>query len=269
MQLKIEGLKKPLYEERHKIISGEIKEFPGAKEKFEARHKKLELECANIVSKDDKEGEDKKDTEPVPVDVTYLKDVAGIPDFWFKAIKNNKIFSDSIKEKDEEILKHVKNIETERAFEEEDILTARFYFEKNEFFSNEVLTTKLHYEKGEDRDIKKIEGCEINWNEGKDVTKKKTKKKQKNKKTGETRTIVKTVDADSFFNIFKSREKQDGMESEEEAEFMDKMDEAMNIIEDFEDLMVPDGLEYYLGMNEDFDDGDDSDDDNDDGSEGD
>jgi nucleosome assembly protein 1-like 1 len=38
--------------------------------------------------------------------------------------------------------------------------------------------------------------------EGKDPTKKKIKKKQKHKKTGETRTVVKTVDADSFFNIF-------------------------------------------------------------------
>ena len=37
--------------------------------------------------------------------------------------------------------------------------------------------------------------------EGKDTTKKKIKKKQKHKKTGETRTVVKTVDADSFFNI--------------------------------------------------------------------
>jgi len=56
-------------------------------------------------------------------------------------------------------------------------LTAKFYFEKNEFFTNEVLETKVYYEKGEERAVKKIEGCEINWVEGKDVTKKKTKKK--------------------------------------------------------------------------------------------
>ena len=50
--------------------------------------------------------------------------------------------------------------------------------------------------------LKEVKGTAIEWMEGKDPTKKKIKKKQKHKKTGETRTVVKTVDADSFFNIF-------------------------------------------------------------------
>jgi len=33
----------------------------------------------------------------------------------------------------------------------------------------------------------------------------------------------------------------------------DKMDQVQQTVEDFHDLLVPDALEYYLGLNEDFD----------------
>lgn len=52
----------------------------------------------------------------------------------------------------------------------------------------------------------KTVGTTINWNEGKDLTKKEVKKKQKNKKTGQNRVINKVVDADSFFNFFRTIE---------------------------------------------------------------
>jgi len=41
--------------------------------------------------------------------------------------------------------------------------------------------------------IEKCDGTEIEWKEGKDVTKKKIKKKSKNKKGGKS-TVTKTVD---------------------------------------------------------------------------
>jgi len=92
---------------------------------------------------------------------------------------------------------------------------------------------------------------------------------------------VKTVEADSMFNIFTSRTapvEGDGnnFESEEENELLDKIDEQMNFAEDIEDVLIPDALEYYLGLNEDFfddmggesddEDGDHDDDDDDEGS---
>ena len=69
------------------------------------------------------------------------------------------------------------------------------------------------------------------------------------------RTIVKTVDADSFFNVFKDRAipDQGDLDSEDESEARDKLDEVQQIVEDFNDLLIPDALEYYLGLNEDFD----------------
>lgn len=100
-----------------------------------------------------------------------------------------------------------------------------------------------------------MKGTNIEWLEGKDPTKKKIKKKQKHKKTGETRTVVKTVDPDSFFNIFQDRKapKEAEVDSEEENDERDKMDQVQQTVEDFHDLLVPDALEYYLGLNEDFD----------------
>ena len=67
--------------------------------------------------------------------------------------------------------------------------------------------------------------------------------------------MVKTVDADSFFNVFNDRKapKEGEVDSEEENDEADKMDQVQQTVEDFHDLLVPDALEYYLGLNEDFD----------------
>jgi nucleosome assembly protein 1-like 1 len=73
--------------------------------------------------------------EVKPVDVDQLKTVNGIPDFWFRAIKNNNMIFELVKEKDEEILKNVRHIDTERTTGPK-TLTVRFYFNENEFFSN-------------------------------------------------------------------------------------------------------------------------------------
>jgi len=84
---------------------------------------------------------------------------------------------------------------------------------------------------------------------------------------------VKTVEAESFFNVFNNRVVPDesaALDSEEENELQDKIDEAMNLAEDIDDVLIPDALEYYLGLSEDFmgeemdeDDEDDDDDDKD------
>lgn len=220
-----------------------------------------------------KEGdEDKEKLEPKQVEVDHLKTVDGVPDFWFKAIKNNQMIYELVKEKDEEILKSLRFVDTDRTTSPK-TLTVRFHFNDNEFFENkEPLQLKIFY-RGDEDEVEKIEGTEIKWVEGKDPTKKKVKKKQKHKKTNETRTIVKTVEADSFFNVFTSRTAPDeasNIESEEENELQDKIDQAMNLAEDVEDVLIPDALEYYLGLNDDLYEGfdDEGDDDDSEGAEG-
>jgi nucleosome assembly protein 1-like 1 len=60
------------------------------------------------------------------------------------------------------------------------------------------------------------EGTIIDWSDGKNVTRKTVKRKQKNKKSGMQRTVPKEIDAESFFNFFKSI-------NLEEKEVMEKM----------------------------------------------
>jgi len=127
-------------------------------------------------------------------------------------------------------MEHLKHVETSAAENEQTknmVLTLKMIFDSdNDFFKPDTLSVSLEYE-SEDQ-IKMVTGTNIEWLEGKDPTKKKIKKKQKHKKTGETRTVVKTVDSESFFNVFNTRAlPADGeMDSEEENDFRDKMDEV-------------------------------------------
>ena len=69
-----------------------------------------------------------------------------------------------------------------------------------------------------DNEADRIEGTDIKWKEGKDITKKEVTKEQKNKKTGKTRTITKKVDAESFFNFFKSLQSKPGQTDDDDEE---------------------------------------------------
>lgn len=229
-----------------------------------------------VIDKKKKEGAEKPEEELKKVDVDNLKGVQGIPDFWFRSIKNNQMIFELVKEKDEAILAHLRHVETERTEHlrgdaaSRKTLTARFHFADNEYFPEKTLSLKVVYKPDTEDEVERIEGTPISWaDESKDPTKKKIKKKQKHKKTNETRTIVKTVEAESFFNAFTSRaapEEGADMDEEEENELRDKIDAAMNLAEDVDDVLIPDALEYYLGLADDLyggEDGEDEDDDDD------
>lgn len=130
--------------------------------------------------------------------------------------------SESIKENDEELLGYVYDIRSEKT-DNPQTLSVTLYFRENPFMENTEIYLKAFMKS--DDEVDKTEATEIKWKEGKDLTKKKIKKKQKHKKTGEMRQIVKTVDTDSFFTIFKSRAMPDDADSDEEHETMDKLDE--------------------------------------------
>lgn len=143
-------------------MSGETTDFAKFVETFDATHKKLEQECALIVTKkgDDKKKEDEQAAEEKKeVDVENLKGVQGIPDFWFRSMKNNQMIWELAKEKDEEILKHVRHIESEKT-DSPKTLTVTFHFNANEFFTNTELKMKVFY-KGDNDEVEKIEGTEI------------------------------------------------------------------------------------------------------------
>ena len=256
LEAKILEKKKPFLDQRKDIIAGETESYGDLTEKFDTTHEDLKTKVAAIVKPPKKEGEE-EDPVKEPLDVSYLKGKKGVPDFWVRAIKSNKLIMDEVKPNDEKIIDLVTHVETMTKENEETKnmeLTLSMTFQKeNDFFTNETLSVTLEFE--DEESVKEVRGTKIDWKDGKDVTQKKIKKKQKHKKTGETRTVVKTVDANSFFNIFKDKKvTADGQEdSEDENDARDKIDEVQQSVEDFHDLLIPEALEYYLGLNEDFD----------------
>ena len=86
-----------------------------------------------------------------------------------------------------------------------------------------------------------------------DPTKKLVKKNNTHRKTKKTRVLVKMVEVESFFNVFANREMPKGteeIESDDENDMQDKMEQAMNLAEDLHEVLIPDALEYYLGVNQ-------------------
>jgi len=150
--------------------------------KFAEAHAKLETHHAENVAK----AEDKTELEEEvkAVDVDNLKDKTGIPDFWWRSIKNNQMIYELVKEKDEPILQHLRHIETEKheAVQGDAAsrkhLIVKFHFNDNEYFTEKTLELKVVYKPDTDDEVERIEGTPISWaDETKDPTKKKIKKK--------------------------------------------------------------------------------------------
>jgi nucleosome assembly protein 1-like 1 len=116
-----------------------------------------------------------------------------------------------------------------------------FVFEKNDYFNTTHL--KKSFTMTKQNIIEKCEGTEIDWKDGRDVTKKKIKKKSKNKKA-QNRTVTKTVEQESFFNFFKTitmpeeaelQNKGNDAGEEEEKDVGEKMDADFDLGNDFKD----------------------------------
>jgi len=89
--------------------------------------------------------------------------------------------------------------------------TIEFEFTPNEYFTNNVLMKAYELRTKPDPndplsfegpEIIKSEGCEVQWNKGKNATVKLIKKKQKHKNRGTIRVVTKEVQTESFFNFF-------------------------------------------------------------------
>lgn len=125
---------------------------------------------------------------------------------------------EEVKAHDEEALKTLKRIEAvvSENPEKQHNFTLKFTFGPNDYFENDVIIKE--FDMKDEREANKTECTEIKWKEGKNVTKKTVKKKQKNKKSGQSRTISKEVDQDSFFTFFRNMESKDHDEDDDEDE---------------------------------------------------
>ena len=233
LDYKYEQLYKPFYERRQKIIEGEEKpDFEKIREKL------AELKINEEEAK--KEKEDEK----------------GIPEFWYKVLLNNQDIM--LNERDKEVLKKLKLIKCTP--EENGNFSLEFFFEPNDYFTNEVL--KREFILDEDCDIKEIKSDEIQWkSDAMNTTIEIKQKKVKNKRTKQVKTITKKEKIPSFFSSFKHFEKKEGENKEEkDEEDEDEEGEELTIDDEYDmalqykEEIIPYAIEYYLGIADDGDD---------------
>jgi len=213
-------------------------------------------------------------------------DVNGIPEFWLTALRNNDEVGQDITEKDAEVLAHLVDIKS-TLLDSSKGFGLEFHFNSNEFFTNKILTKKYHMADEDEPVLDHAEGCDIDWQQGKNVTVKLMKKKQKQKGGKGTRTVTKQEPCESFFNFFsppKMPDEEDETEMDEEEE-----DNLQNMLEADYDIgcvikerIVPNAILWYTGEavedddyededddeNEDFETDSDEDDDSDEGPKG-
>jgi len=235
LEYKYEQLYKPFYERRQKIIEGEEKpDIDQIKDKL------AELKIDEEQAKAEKENE------------------KGIPEFWYKCLENCQDIM--INDKDKNILKKLKLIKCTP--EENGNFTLEFFFEPNEYFTNEVL--KREFILDEDYDIKEIKSDEIQWKSDEvNPTIEIKQKKVKNKRTKQIKTVQKKEKIPSFFSSFRNFVKKEGDkpkdddkdedDDEDEGDEMtieDEYDQALQ----FKEEIIPYAIEYYLGIADDEED---------------
>ena len=238
---KYDDLRKPLYLKRQEIISG-------ARNPTEEETK----EKAKFVGVP-------KNISKYSIKVDDYKDAKGIPEFWLRCFNNHPEIKEKIKPVDEPILKSLVDVKGEQLDGKDFKLI--FSFAPNEYFENTQLSVKFDVT---DEDEKKTEGTDIKWKEGKNVTKKAVKKRQKHKKSGAQRTITKEVEAESFFNFFKSMSEPTEDDDSDAADKFDSLQDNIDLGEIIMDDLVNDALYFYFNIVEKDSDGEASDKDDDD-----
>ena len=111
------------------------------------------------------------------------ENVAGIPEFWLSAMKNQISLAEMVTDRDEAALKHITDIRME--YLDKPGFRLIFEFAPNEFFQNKTITKTYFYQNesgyGGDFIYDHAEGDKIEWLPGKDLTVRVESKKQRNK----------------------------------------------------------------------------------------
>jgi len=223
-------LQEPILQEINKIISGEKAPTQEEIESFKSHLTAEEIEKIN-------------------------ENLTATPfaDYWFKVFKTCIRFEGLIFDVDHPLLKKITKIENIPEEGDSADFTLVFHFAENEYFENTTLSMKVIM--ADDEVPEKIEASEINWKEGKDITKKTIKKRKKNKKTGKHVNVEKIVDAESFFTIFKTIDiagAAEGEDKEEEEggdqETLQKLQEAYEFAATIQEEILLYHLEYFLGL---------------------
>ncbi|RDA92279.1 hypothetical protein CP533_5487 [Ophiocordyceps camponoti-saundersi (nom. inval.)] len=259
----------PLYEKRFDIVNGKIEP---TEEEIQA-------------GEDDAEQVEKDLNKPADGDIKQpdvSENVAGIPEFWLSAMKNQVTLAEMITDRDEAALKYLIDVRME--YLDKPGFRLIFEFRPNEYFSNTIVTKTYYYQNesgyGGDFIYDHAEGDKINWLTGKDLTVRVEEKKQRNKNTKQTRIVKKTVPTESFFNFFSPPKPPVEDEAGDDDDIISDIEERLELDyqlgEDIKEKLIPRAIDWFTGealafeeVDDDLeaDDFDDEDDDEDDLSE--
>lgn len=158
----------PLYEKRAKIVNG-------ASEPTESEVK---------TGEQDEEGEDDEGSKVETAEGGQAaENIAGIPEFWLSAMKNQVSLAELITDRDEPALKLLTDIRME--YLDKPGFRLIFEFTENDFFSKKTITKTYFYQEesgyGGEFIYDHAEGDKIDWKTGKDLTVRVESKKQRNK----------------------------------------------------------------------------------------
>lgn len=238
----------PLYERRKNIINGD--EEPS----------QAEIDEGETLDEDEDEDAEKDEEE---LDDDEDSGEKGIPGFWLTALENLSTVSETITERDSEVLQFVKDIRME--YLDTPGFELIFEFNENPYFSNAILTKTYHYqaELGYSGDFvyDHATGAEINWvSKENNVTINIERRKQRNKTTKQTRTIEKLTPTESFFNFFdppkppkasENEEEEDEDEDEDENEEDDDLEARLELDyqlgEEIKDRLIPRAIDWFTG----------------------
>ncbi|POR33967.1 Putative nucleosome assembly protein, partial [Tolypocladium paradoxum] len=255
----------PLYEKRADIVNG-----------------KAEPTEEEVKAGDDDEGQQLQDegaaTESAPKQADMPENVAGIPEFWLSAMKNQVTLAEMITDRDEAALKHLTDVRME--YLDKPGFRLIFEFGQNEFFTNKTITKTYFYQNesgyGGDFIYDHAEGDKIEWYPGRDLTVRVEAKKQRNKSkrclppplhvesmaatadtppaTKQTRIVKKTVPTESFFNFFsppKPPTDDDEEEVDEEEDAASDIEERLELDyqlgEDIKEKLIPRAIDWFTG----------------------
>ncbi|KAL8847414.1 MAG: hypothetical protein Q9221_007560 [Calogaya cf. arnoldii] len=247
----------PLYEKRAKIVNG-------ATEPTEEE----------VKAGESADGEDEESAKAEsPGDPESNANLAGIPEFWLSAMKNQVSLAELITARDEAALKLLTDIRME--YLEKPGFRLIFEFGENEFFTNKQMTKTYFYQEesgyGGDFIYDHAEGDKIDWRTDKDLTVTVESKKQRNKNTKQTRVVKKTVPTESFFNFFDPPKAPIADDDDAASDVEERLELDYQLGEDIKEKLIPRAIDWFTGealqfeeLDEELEEGDFEDDDDED-----
>ncbi|RKP01755.1 hypothetical protein CXG81DRAFT_11609, partial [Caulochytrium protostelioides] len=245
----------PLYEQRAKIVSGEVEPTEAECEREDSSDEEADYDLAPSDAEEEAPRTDGTNADAKPKkaakkeDTPEEKAVKGIPRFWLEVLRNCPATTDLITERDEPILAFLTDIRFHYHTEDHGF-TLTFAFAENPYFTNKQLEKKYvlvsnESEKGGFAIVyDHAEGTEIHWNEGKNPGQTVQIKKQRHKQTAKVRTVKKTAACPTFFSFFAPPTPADAGDEEFIAE---RLEDDFDVGDFLKDKVIAHAIDWYTG----------------------